>query len=151
MSQLEPAKTSTEITTKTSETDDRSCDIDDKPRDQNPTVADGDEMSDSLPKDHDAGFQRPNWEKNREKRHYKNYQIVQQKQKKEQQLQKEHLQKRQQRHQGSAIDCDFVGGLVLKDVFLCKVNKFVDIEKVKSNLNKRNIPFENVTKESHKN
>ena len=93
-------------------------------------------------------------EKNREKRHYKNHQRVQQKQKKEHQLQIERLQKRQKRHQGvegSAIDCDFVGGLALKDVFLCKVNKFVDIEKVKSNLNKRNIPFENVTKESHKN
>ena len=101
-------------------------------------------MPDSLSKDPDAGFQRPNWEKNREKRHYKNHQRVQQKQKKEQQLQIERLQKRQRRHQGvegSANDCDFVGGLAFKDVFLCKVNKFVDIEKVKSNLNKRNIPL----------
>ena len=75
-SQLEPEKTSTEKTTKTSDTDDRSRDIDDKPRDQNPSVADGDEMSDSFPKDPDEGFQRPNWEKNREKRHYKNHQRV---------------------------------------------------------------------------
>ena len=36
-------------------------------------------------------------------------------------------------------------------MFLCKVNKFVDIEIVESNLNKRNIPFENFTKEPHKN
>ena len=39
------------------DTEDRSRDIDDKPRDQNPIVADGNEMSDSLPKDPDAGFQ----------------------------------------------------------------------------------------------
>ena len=87
------------MTTKTSDTEDRSRGIDDKPRDQNPTVADGNEMSDSLPNDPDEGFQRLNREKN--------HQRVQLKQKKKQQ-QKERVQKRQQRHQGvegSANDC----------------------------------------------
>ena len=64
-SQLDSAKTSTEKTTKTSDTDDRSRDIDDKPSDQNTTVADGDKMFDSFHNDIDSGFQRPNWEKNR--------------------------------------------------------------------------------------
>ena len=48
----------------------------------------------------------------------------------------------------SGNDWDFIGGLAFKDVFLCKVNKFVDIEKVTFNLNKGNIPFENVTYET---
>ena len=73
-------------------------------------------MFDSFPKDLDAGLQRPNWELNREKEYYKNHQRVQQKQMKEQQLQRE-------RHQGvggGTNDCDFVGGLTLKDVYCAK-------------------------------
>ena len=41
------------------------------------STADGDEMSDSFTKDPNAGFHRPSWEKNGEKRPYKNYQRVQ--------------------------------------------------------------------------
>ena len=39
----------------------------------------------------------------------------------------------------SDCECDFSGDLAFKDAFLCKVNKFVDIEEIKSNLTKRSI------------
>ena len=80
-----------------------------------------------------TGFQPPVCEKNREKRHYKNQQRLQLKEEKEKQIRNERRQRRRG-VEGCACDCDFSGGLAFKGAFLCKVNKFVNIEEIKSNL-----------------
>ena len=51
---------------------------------------------------------------------------------------------------GTAIDCEFTGGLAYREVFLYRVTKGVIEEQVKNRLKSKNISFDKVIIKAHK-